>query len=484
MEDKIPATKEGNLFYPTIFVPATGGWLDDSRPLSETQEGFNVYDTLSTDRRDKEEWELYDQYYVEYVENEWFSWMVDWLNTELFSDMEFTGPGEESVRKFFDETCPTAMDEILEMGLNVVREGTGALKKHIVGGKLRQIKAINGRLIRLAITESKTGAVSYYKAKTPDAAPLPTVAQYLNVTITSDEKFERRLKIWPIDDPEDYRDDMIALCRIKKDPRSPYGIGFGSTCLHVIKALKDMDRDVLAGVKQNAYNIKVMGIDLASVDLPSEKLNELKRVAHAYRRVATATSGLLVIDKNNEMYYMGTGARGQGGASGGNRLLPVMEHIEPVLSALLMNFLFSLGLIEQTGANKSLIAKQEMKAEKQLRRYRKNVARFLETQIFPDITDQECKVLYEPQLEAVEWIALFQASAISRERLLEEFSIRDKGSTYAHDLQPPMMGMGAGPASPRSTTGGRAQSKQGSNDDNASNRRNTAKADKSAGRGA
>lgn len=484
MEDKIPAyEKEGSLMTPTIFVPATGGWLNDSRPLTETEEGFNVYDTLSTDRRDKEEWELYDQYYVEYIENEWFSWMVDWLNTEIFSDMEFSGDGEEAVREFFNKTCPTAREEILKMGLNVIREGTGVLKKHIVDGKLRQIKAVNGRLVRLKIVENKRGGeTTYYTGDAPDNAPMPSAAQWLEVTITSDDKFKRQLKLWPLTEPEEYRDEMIAVCKIKEDPRTPYGIGFGSTCLHIIKALKDLDRDVLAAVKQNAYNIKVMGIDLAAVDQPTDKLTELKRVAHAYRRVATATSGLLVIDKNNEIYYMGTGARGQGGASGGNRLLPVMEHIEPVLSALLMNFLFSLGLIEQTGANKSLIAKQEMRAEKQLRRYRQSVARFLETQIFPDITDQECKVLYEPQLEAVEWIALFQTSAISRERLLEEFSIRDKGSTYAHTLQPPMGG--AGPTSPRSTTGGRAQSPQGSNDDNVATRRNTARSDTSTSRGA
>jgi hypothetical protein len=176
---------------------------------------------------------------------------------------------------------------------------------------------------------------------------------------------------------------------------------------------------------------------------------------------------------------MGTGARGQGGGSG-SRLLAVMQHIEPVLSAVLMNFLFSLGLIEQTGANKSLIAKQEMRAEKQMKRYQAAVARFIETQILADVTDQEVHVMFEPQLEAVEWIALFQANAVSRERLLEEFSIRDEGGkrTYAYQLQPAPTGPATtGPA------GGRRTTKTGSNDDNPDKKRNTARADTLAGRG-
>ena len=465
----------------SVYVPAVGGWLEDDSPLTDQTEGYSAYDTRSTDKRLKEEWYFYNQYYVEYIENEWFHFLVDWLNTELFSDYEFEGPGAEAVYKFFDKTCPTAREELLMMGLNVIREGTGMLKKNSVNGDLKQIKAVNGRIVRLKVVDKKEGeTTSYYTGSIPDSDTSPSApAQWLQITVDGDEKFKEWIREWPLEKPEDYRNDKVALCRVKRDPRTPYGIGFGSTCLHAIKGLKDVNRDVLAAVKQNASNLKVVAVDLAECDTDAERLAKLKTVAHAYRRVASATNGVIAIDINNEIYYMGTGAKGQAGSGGGGRILEVMSYIEPVLSAVLMNFLFSIGIIEQEGANKSLIAKQELRAERQMKRYRAAVASFLQTQIIPEITDKEVNVMFEPQMEIVEWISLFTNSAISRERLLREFSIRDEGKkTYFYQLQP-----APAPGSVASTTGGRTKTKQGSNDDNPTPRRQGDKADTAAGRG-
>jgi hypothetical protein len=477
-----PAPEYEEVYLDKVFVPAIGGWLDESKPLSDEKESFSVYDTRSTDRRDKEEWEIYDELYAEYVENEWgFLW--DWLNTELFSDMEFVGEGAKAAYKFFDETCPNAREELVMMGLNVVREGTGMLKKFSVGKELKQIKAVNGRLIRLKVVNSKEKTQGTSESiGMPDTIPIPNGNQYLEVTIHNDDKFKEYLQEWPLEKPEDYRHDEIALCRIRRDPRTPYGLGFASACLHAIKALKGVNRDVLVGVKQNANNIKVVGVDLSDLDDDSAKQNRLKKTAYAYREMNSATSGVLAIDLMNDIYYMGTGAKGSGSGGGGNRMLPVMQHIEPVLTALLMNFLFSIGLIEQTGANKSLIAKQELRAERQMKRYRAAVANFIQTQILKDITKADVKVLFEPQLEIVEWIALFEQSAITRERILQEFSIRDEGKTYAYTLQLAPAGPTTG-SSPRATVGGRKTSKTGSNDDNTSKKRNTAKASTTTGRG-
>jgi hypothetical protein len=465
-----------------VFVPAYGGWLEDSSPLTENVEGYSPYDTRYTDKRLKEEWEFYNQYYVEYIENEWFHFLVDWLVTELFSDYEFEGPGAEAVYKFFNETCPTAREELIMMGLNVIREGTGMVKKYSVNGDLRQMKAVNGRIVRLKVVDNKKGeSTSFYTGSAPDADTSPSApAQWLQITVDGDQKFKEWMKEWPLEKKEDYSNDRVAICRIKRDPRTPYGIGFGSTCLHAIKGLKDVNRDVLAAIKQNASNLKVVAVDLAEADSDAERLAKLKTVAHAYRRVASATNGVVAIDINNEIYYMGTGAKGQAGSGGGGRILQVMQYMEPVLSAVLMNFLFSIGLIEQEGANKSLIAKQELRAERQMKRYRAAVASFLQTQIIPDITDLEVTVMFEPQMEIVEWIALFTNSAISRERLLREFSIRDEGKskTYFYQLQP-----APAPGSVASTTGGRAKSKGGSNDDNPTPRRQEGRSDANAGRG-
>jgi hypothetical protein len=123
-----------------------------------------------------------------------------------------------------------------------------------------------------------------------------------------------------------------------------------------------------------------------------------------------------------------------GAGSRDSRVLEVMGHLEPVISALLMNYLFSIGLIEQTGANKSIISRQEIRAERQIERYRRAVARFFETQIFPDITEQPCRLVFRKYYEPEIWLQLFQTNVISREKLLEQMSIIDDGQTYFKDV--------------------------------------------------
>ena len=53
----------------------------------------------------------------------------------MFTDYQFVGEGAEQVRNFFEKVDPLAYDEIEMMGLNVVREGTGALKKYWSDGQ-------------------------------------------------------------------------------------------------------------------------------------------------------------------------------------------------------------------------------------------------------------------------------------------------------------------------------------------------------------
>ena len=136
-------------------LPFFGGWFDSNTNPSQTTEKFDVYDTTLKDYRGKEPPKFYDNLLIEYEENEWFSFLVDYLVGELFTDYEFVGDGADDVRQFFTEVDPLAYDEVEMMGLNVVREGTGALKKYWLDGELKQIKAMNGRLIRLNLLDKK-----------------------------------------------------------------------------------------------------------------------------------------------------------------------------------------------------------------------------------------------------------------------------------------------------------------------------------------
>ena len=433
--------------------PFFGGWFSSAdSPLTDSSETFDVYDTNIGDYRDKEVTKFYDHYLLEYQENEWFSFLVDYVVGELFTDYQFVGEGADEVREFFENVDPLAYDEIEMMGLNVVREGTGALKKYWSDGQLTQLKAMNGRLLRLDTMANERKVASNKPVnRLGSEAKLPSTVegvkqtysrslgakvnevedtQFLQVSVASDSRFLVNMRTWRINDFGDYRNEQIALCRIKRDARSPYGIPFGRSSFHVIKSLKGVNRDILASIKQNANNLKVISADLSGLDSESDKKTALENLARAYDKISSATQGVVAIDNHHEVGYMGT----TGAGSRDSRVLEVMGHLEPVISALLMNYLFSIGLIEQTGANKSIISRQEIRAERQIERYRRAVARFFETQIFPDITEQPCRLVFRKYYEPEILLQLFEKNVISREKLLEQMSIIDDGQTYFKDV--------------------------------------------------
>ena len=446
--------------------PFFGGWFKDRSGAFTTDEDFDVYQTKSKDYRNVEEFKFYNDRLIEYQENEWFSFLVDHLVGELFTDFYFVGDGADAVKEFFENIDPLAYDEIEMMGLNVIREGTGALKKYWVDGELKQIKAMNGRLVRLKDLDAPTAARGNASANSKPSAYVNERedTRMLEITVESDDKFLVKIPTWRIDSMEDYRNDQIALCRIRRDPRSPYGIGFGRSCFHIIKAMKMIDRDILAALKHNAANLKVIRADLSGLDSDDDKKTALENLSKAYDKIATATSGVIAIDNHHEVGYMGN----LGAGSRDSRLLAVMEHLEPVVSSLLMNFLVSIGLIEQGGANKSIISRQEIRADRQLTRYQRAVGRFFETQVFPDITDQPCRLVFKKYYDPEIWLSLFEKNAVSREMLLEQFAIVDDGDTYINDLTPePMMG---GPGRPAGS-GGDANKKADTSKDDSSDRR-------------
>ena len=457
--------------------PFFGGWFSDRSSVFTADEDFDVYQTKTKDYRNKEEPKFYNDRLVEYEENEWYSFLVDYLVGELFTDFDFVGDGAEQIKDFFENIDPLAYDEVEMMGLNVVREGTGALKKFWADGELRQIKAMNGRLIRLQGLESPTKArgdksASKLQGWAAEAGYTPSGTggyvnesediRWLQVSVTSDPKFLINMAEWRIDNADDYRNEMIALCRIRRDPRSPYGLGFGKSCFHIIKAMKMVDRDILAAVKHNAANLKVILADLSGLDTDAEKEAALENLSKVYDKIATATTGVVAMDDHHQVGYMGA----LGAGSRDSRLLEVMRHLEPVISSLLMNFLFSIGIIEQSGANKSIISRQEVRAERQIARYQRAVARFFETQIFPDISDSECRLVFKKFYDPEVWINMFEKNLVSRERLLEEFAIIDSGNTYSEDLAVPVTPFGRPPGG-----GGSADSKADTSNDDSSDLR-------------
>jgi len=438
------APKKGRVLYGGVVVKSRdlqGGWFED-QTFSETVDPFNAHETKTTDYRFLEEPSFYTNRLIEYKENEWYSWLIDQASALLFSSYSFDGPGAEAVQNFFDKTCPDAKDEVMLMGLNVVREGTGALRKLIDGnGSLRQIYHVNGRLIRLKTDdESKFNTGDYSGANPPYEAAMPhsdTSADtepetkmeriITRMTMAGVDKWYTDFVEWPRKTAADYRNDEIALCRIRRDAWSPYGIGLGSSCFHVIQSMRSMNRDIIASIKRLSASLLVFKGDVSGIEGDANKRAALLSATKAFADLDSATTGVVAIDAKNELTYPDGDA--------GERIMAIMNLLEPVMSALLLNFLVPLGIVEQTGANKSLIAKQEIRAQKQLRAYQDAVARFFEVQVFPHITDKPCIMSFDTDLDPEFWISFWQTGAVSRERTQEEFNIIDHGKTFSTDLQ-------------------------------------------------
>jgi len=479
----------------TGHITLEGGWMRE-QTFGETTDPFNAHETKNTDYRFLEAPAFYDDLLIEYYENEWYSWLVDQLVAALFSGYDFLGPGAEEVRTFFEKTCPDARDQVRTLGINVVREGTGGMRKFTDDkGQLRQIYSLNGRLIRLkegpakTATQSGKNAPAYkvqFDSNNDPIGVVDTAAEHsdTNTEVDPEEisKYITRMTIqgvndwkadfteWPRISPLDYRHPEVALCRIHRDRWSPYGLRYGHACFHVIKSMRSLNRDLIAAIKRLSATLLVFKGDVDHLGTDAEKRAAILAATDAFKDMDSATTGVVGIDARNTLGFP-EGSRTE-------RLIAIMDQLEPVMSALLLNFLVPLGIVEQTGANKSLIAKQEIRARRQLREDQGAVSRFFETQIFPDITDKECKMVFDTELDPEFWIKLWETSAVSRERITQEFSIIDATGTYANDLSIELAEKTA-KAQPPPTTG---SSSGGSNSDD-SGMRKGGKADTSVSKG-
>jgi len=100
-----------------------GGWFANRSSALDSDEDFDVYQTKTKDYRNKEEPKFYDDRLIEYEENEWYSFLVDYLVGELFTDFDFVGDGAEQVKQFFNEVDPLAYDEIEMIIESIVENG-------------------------------------------------------------------------------------------------------------------------------------------------------------------------------------------------------------------------------------------------------------------------------------------------------------------------------------------------------------------------
>lgn len=417
---------------------AEAGWMDLDNQETET---FNVRDIDNGDYRgynlSGDETAFYRERYIEYTENEWYSFLIDYLTASLFADIKFMGPGKEAVDEFFNTICPDGLEEIAQAGLDAVRDGTGFLLKINDGesgqGNLKQLKYYPMWDMRMEWTNKRNPDFLQEgdeREDYDDEEAHPDEMRWIKVENT------KTGQVWwyreyPRYDLVDYSMPELAMLRIKKSHLSPYGVPIGKSCFHAIKGLKGVNRDVLAAIKKVASSIMILKYNTSALN-DSEKETKMANIAESLKGLASASADVVVLDDMHDIGYLSNLENHSGGYDG--RLLNIMEHIEPVLSSVLLNFLVALGLVEQTGGNKSIIARQISEGKKVLDRYRNSVATFLRTQVIPDITDQEVDILFESKFDPEHVVMMCQSGIVSREWAQRQLDIVDEGTTYIEDI--------------------------------------------------
>ena len=451
---------------PSVKVSAAGGWTDDDTTTNEgfdSRLGFSDTDLRSTLATEGEPG-LYEVREREYNENPLFSLCIDSVVNHLLGFI-VGGEGGEEVTTFLNETCPTAFQELRLALLSAVRDGTGFIHKYTSGKELKQIKTGSHFNYELEWIHRKPADDETNRDKKLDEKavvgdtriieikqnPPKNIAQSESSKETSEQPAvspsnEKKtpistyyLRDHPCMLPEDYRNDEFALLRLRIDDRWPYGQSVGRSSLYHMRALNQALKDGLAALKRMSSMQLGAALDLDDFDDGEEGTEGTK--AYAKKQFSDSLKGtdwnsadVVSWDKRHDVGYIGMIAGTSSGPDG--RLLDVLMHITPVLSVVLLNYFIALGVILQTGANKSIMAQQKLEARKRIKELERAYSSYLKTQVFYQITDKELKVYYPPRDMEYEIIMnLFATGVISREKAHELLEIDDDGETFSEDIQ-------------------------------------------------
>lgn len=347
-------------------------------------------------------------YYEEFRRNPWVKLFVSHLVKRLFTGFYLDGPGKEDVEKYLQK-YPQLYSEIELLGLYAVLAGTGVLFRAQVNGDYH-FKAIDPRSVTISWGGEETSARNAIEVSFTAADGTPI----------SDTIYLFGKKYSP------QGGKFISLLKLVDDPEQPYGLSFLSDTYDFFKQLYTLMRSVPVGLIQNFSAIKVISADLSGFATEDDKSNYLKEIAKKFSQINTAVNAVIAIDKNNEITLLG-------GKQRGDVQTDVLAHVSPILTPIIFEFLVSLGLIYQEGANKSLIAKQMVYASDILRKFREKVARFIETCILSNITDRPVKVIFTKLLSIDDMLSLYQAGIVTREWVHQQLGIKDEGTTYIYD---------------------------------------------------
>jgi len=451
---------------PTMFVGATGrrsggtsrpGWVNkfrDDTAGGQESTRFSVYEIYDYAKFGPQEYfQAWDE---EDLVNPWFTYLLDFINNQLFANYHFEGKGAPAVEKYWRDH--NMYNKIWQLGRTTLKYGTGIAQK---------IKTNLGGVKGLRI---------FY---TPDF-------KVDRDERTWDEKWKYSGTGDAISDTWKYNDGKskkFVILRPFNRPETPWGFAIAHQCYHALQSLyKITIEDIPAGAENFMTIERVIRADFSNYVKEEDKLAAGKTLQENWSRANPAKGDIRIIDNHHELGYMGS----LSGGTPARKLEHIMSFIEPLMSVVLLNYYMAIGIIRQDGANKSLIKRQEWKAFELMQPIKKYVAeeiirQFIEPHV---IKKRQVYLVHDPPYEmwlerAEEAIALYQGGIVPREWAQsqigfnpEEFKRRYGTSkfTYVEDIEKELGQANAGLKEPKSRTSGQKrnpESEKGSDNDSA-----------------
>lgn len=292
-----------------------------------------------------DETELYDDYRTELFENPLVSFLVNYLTGEL---MDFHLEGDsadlEKVRLAFDN-------------LDVESQLTIITRQGVLLG--------NG-----------------FGDKTKKGKELTMFRDFDAATVTIDRDIETGEETFK-QDGEDLKREHVLVMRLLEYPDTPYGMSFLRASVKALQGMGNLSDDIPAAVKRLAYAEKVLKLDLSEIEDPKQKKEVIRKAKETFEKYDSATAQVTAMDNRHDLKYVGS----EGG--GVQRIIPMMDVIEPILAFTIMNFYMAIGHVMQTGANKALLQEQEKRARRALLPLKRKFARIVERELVADILGVE-----------------------------------------------------------------------------------------------
>jgi len=420
---------------------AYGGFIDNDNTSHDTYDSRIIDDDSIRHHyhsgKTQKDW--YEDRRYEMKDNPYYAGFINYLANVLSTGIYFTGDGAGECKTFFDETCPDAIMQLRLAIKSAIGNGPGFQYFYSdQDGNLKQI--ITADHENFTLRYSPTGPdddADKFDGLVAEGTKTSTVksvdAKWIEITDNgSHKKFYMKNYARMLEKDYQVVNNRLGFLRLIYDEVEPYGEPVGEASYLDMKAMKRLNKNIMAGLERNLSDFIKIGLDMSALD-DTEKAAKITASSTELKGIDWNGIDYLVVDERMKLGYNGTyPGDGQGNES---RVLEPGKIIEPVLSSILFSYYVAIGLIEQTGANKSLIVAQKKEADRGVNLLRNSVKIYFNTQMKPLITPKQTEMRYKPDLDAGDVVALFVGGVISRDYAQEALGIIDTGSDFAEVVQ-------------------------------------------------